>query len=407
MWSRTVAAMAAGCAVAFLTAATAPDQPGGSPFAGPIAEEPSPAPEGSAQPFLHVDRGGRLRMSWLEPRDEGGYRFRIAEYRGMRWTSAATVAEGPTLLANWADVPSIVVTSGDTLAAHWLELGATRGSYFVRLRTSPDGGSTWTDVVTPHRDESASEHGFVSFFEAPGTGLGLVWLDGRLVAERGREGSMTLRATTIAGGQPGDEQVVDLRVCDCCPTSAARTDRGVIVAYRDRTADEVRDISVVRYVDGRWTSPVTVGDDQWRINACPVNGPALAADGRTVAVAWFTMGGGAPRARLAWSSDGGETFGAPIDIEAGTTAGRMGLVLLDADRALVTSIERRGETGPVIVVREVRRNGRMSDSLTVASTASERMFPRVAVTGRRVWFAWTDLRQGAPPQVRLASVRTR
>jgi hypothetical protein len=409
MWTRLAAALlVAGCAAASLAGASQSASTTGTPFAGSVTEEPSPAPEGSAEPFLVVDRNGRVRLSWLESRPGGGHRFRMSENHGAQWSPPTTIVEGANLLANWADVPSIFVTSNDTLAAHWLEIGATRGSYHVRLKTSPDGGRTWTPAVTPHRDASAAEHGFVSFFEAPGAGLGVAWLDGRLIAERGREGSMSLRAAMVSGGQPGEEMVVDLRVCDCCPTAAARTDRGVVVAYRDRTADEIRDISVSRLVDGRWTNATTVANDGWQINACPVNGPAIAASGRTVAVAWFTMADHKPRTRVAFSSDDGETFGAPIEVNAGTTQGRLGLVMLDADRVLVSSIDRAGD-GAQIVVREVRRDGRMSQPVTVAPTTPERTagFPRMVASGRRVWFAWTDAQPGAAPRVRVAMVRTR
>ncbi len=63
------------------------------------------------------------------------------------------------------------------------------------------------------------------------------------------------------------------------------TARGPVVAYRDRSVDEVRDIAVVRRVNGTWTTPAVVHDDHWQIAACPVNGPALASRGDTVVIA--------------------------------------------------------------------------------------------------------------------------
>jgi hypothetical protein len=84
--------------------------------------------------------------------------------------------------------------------------------------------------------------------------------------------------------------LLDRRNCDCCQVAATRTARGPVVAYRDRTEDEVRDIAVVRRVNGAWTEPAIVHDDHWQIAACPVNGPALASRGDTVVIAWFTAG---------------------------------------------------------------------------------------------------------------------
>jgi hypothetical protein len=65
--------------------------------------------------------------------------------------------------------------------------------------------------------------------------------------------------------------------------------------------------------------------------------------------------------------------------------------------------------GAELVVREVRRDGRVGAPVTVAQTTPERTagFPRMVVGGRRVWFAWTDVRPNAPSQVRIATVRVR
>jgi hypothetical protein len=321
MWSRLAFALIVTAALISTPtgAAQAPAQ--GSPFAGAIAEESSPAPAGSAQPNLTVDRQGRVWLSWLEVRPEGGHRFRLSSLHASGWSAPTTIAEGTQFVANWADFPSIFATSSGMLAAHWLERSG-RGSYAygVRVRTSPDGGRTWSAPLTPHADDSPTEHGFVSFFEAPGSDLGLVWLDGRDMsgghgappAAGGHGGgSMTLRARTLANGKLGDEMLVDARVCDCCQTAAARIDGGVIVAYRDRSDREVRDIAVSRFVNGAWSTPAPVHADNWEINACPVNGPAVDARGRSVAVAWYTLAGGSstglgangPRAKAAFSHD--------------------------------------------------------------------------------------------------------
>jgi hypothetical protein len=404
MWTRLVSALLLGV---FATANPAGlGQDGGgprSPFGDHIAAAASPAGPGSMAPSLAVDRSGRIWLSWLEARPEGGHRFRIASLLGSTWTQPVTVAEGETLLANWADVPSVFVTSSNTIAASWLERGPGRGAYGIRLRTSSDEGRTWTPAVTPHRDEARAEHGFVSFFEAPGAGAGLVWLDGRDAAAGG---SMSLRATTLAGGSAGEELVLDSRVCDCCPTSAARIDGGVIVAYRDRSDDEVRDMSVVRFLNGSWSAPSTVHADNWRINACPVNGPVVAASGRAVAVAWFTVAGGEPATRIAFSTDAGATFSAPAALAVNSPIGRLGLAMIDADRVLVSSVE-RSEAGTYVVAREVRRNGRMSDAVPVTAISPERAsgFPRLAVSGRLVVFAWTSAGDGKPSQVEIATAR--
>ena len=85
----------------------------------------------------------------------------------------------------------------------------------------------------------------------PGQGLGLAWLDGRQMNEGAHQGmsagNMSLRGALFApDGTQASEVAIDDRVCECCPSAAAVTADGPIVAYRDRTADEVRDIYVSR-----------------------------------------------------------------------------------------------------------------------------------------------------------------
>src|SRR5919197_741880 len=72
-------------------------------------------------------------------------------------------------------------------------------------------------------------------------------------------------------------------------TAPVITSEGVLAAYRNRSDDEVRDIYVSRLVQGRWSEPSVVHADNWRIPACPINGPALAANGRNVAIVWYTV----------------------------------------------------------------------------------------------------------------------
>ena len=122
-----------------------------APFASPIATLTSPAPEGSAQPNLAADRNGRVWLSWLESRSGGGQKFQLASLQGTTWSRAITIGEGTEFLANWADFPSIFVTTSGTLAAHWLQRGVGT-PYGIQLRTSSDGGRTWTPAETPHRD---------------------------------------------------------------------------------------------------------------------------------------------------------------------------------------------------------------------------------------------------------------
>jgi hypothetical protein len=117
------------------------------------------------------------------------------------------------------------------------------------------------------------------------------------------------------------------------------TSDGPIVAYRDRSATEIRDISISRYVNGQWSEPAVMHRDNWQINACPVNGPALSASGRRVAIAWFSAKGEQGHAYAAFSTDAGASFGTPIALDDFSALGRVDVALLDDGSAMATWIE--------------------------------------------------------------------
>ena len=86
---------------------------------------------------------------------------------------------------------------------------------------------------------------------------------------------MGLRATVYGSDRKQQtETLIAPRVCECCSTAAAVTSDGILAAFRGRSGNEVRDIYVARLINGRWSAPAVVHDDGWRIEACPINGPA-------------------------------------------------------------------------------------------------------------------------------------
>lgn len=372
---------------------------------GTVDSLASPAAPGSGEPNLFVASDGRVYMSWLEPADSG-HALRFAVLDGTRWSAPRTIRAGRDFFVNWADFPSIVVLGGGRLAAHWLQRTG-RGSYAygVRIAQSRDGGATWSAPVVPHRDSSPNEHGFVAMWPERGGALGAVWLDGRKFATATHDpaNEMMLVSTTLgATGALGAEVRLDERTCDCCANTAALTADGPVVAYRNRSPEEIRDIYVTRRIGGRWTAGVPVHADGWHIAACPVNGPSIAASGRRVALAWFTAARDTARVQLAFSENAGAAWSAPVRVDGGNPAGRVGVALLGDGSALVTWIERTGGDTAAVRARRVHPDGRLGAARTIATSSAARAsgFPRLVRTGSDVVFAWTV--PGRPSMVRVA-----
>ena len=398
-----VAAAALGALVP--SAATAETEADGALPALTLEALASPAADASLTPFLS-SASGELYLSWLEKTEEG-HVLRVAPWDGEAFQPVRTVRTSDRFFANWADFASVLALGDGRLVAHWLEKAADGTyEYDVWSARSDDGGASWSEPERPHRDGTLSEHGFVSMVEAESGDVEMVWLDGREMVDESTPRDMTLRATTLGADGFGSEQLVDARVCECCQTGMARVGDSLVVAYRDRSPEEIRDIGVVRRVDGRWTEPAILHADGWEIPGCPVNGPQVAASGERVVVAWFTGADEDPRVQLAFSDDGGASFSEPIRVDDGDALGRVDVEWLGPS-ALVTWIERVDGRDGEVRARLMSSDGATGPPLTVARTGSSRAsgFPRMAGApdGRGVVLAWTESydRKG-PSRVRVA-----
>lgn len=370
-----------------------------------------PLPLGASEPSLAPQlsvTGDRALVSWIQTQGRTSL-LKFAERTPSGWSEPRTAASGDDWFVNWADVPSVLRLDGGTLVAQWLQTTDEHlEAYDVRLAFSKDEGRTWSAPMSPHHDGTKTQHGFASLFQPPGGALGLVWLDGRMVdpdPDKGKD-NMSLRAATFdRDGNEVNETLVDDRVCDCCPTAVAMTDDGPVAAFRDRSPEEVRDISVARLADprgGKWTPPATVHADGWKIDACPVNGPAIGARGRQVAVAWMMAKDDQGRAFAAFSNDAGATFGTPIRLDDAASQGRVGIAVMADGSAVASWIEVSGEAAasgppdrrPQLRIRRIDASGARGPAQTVAPAERTSGYPRLARRGDELLLAWTETSDG-------------
>jgi hypothetical protein len=364
---------------------------------------PVPATDGSGMYSLASAADGRVYLSWVESVADG-FALRISALAGARWTEPRTITTGQSWFVNWEDHPSISVLRDGSLLAHWLVTndGKTGSyNYGVHLARSDDGGATWREVASIGTDRVLGYTGFVSIASGPSE-FDIVYLTpptptGRPDAGDLRAGhahTMTLAHARFGlDGRQRSSEVIDLDACTCCTTAAARTDEGVVVAYRDHEQGELRDISIVRDESGTWTAPESVHRDGWRFNGCPTNGPALAARGNHVAVAWFTAAGDVPRLKLAFSDDGGRRFAAPLTIDDGKPTGWPGIVALDDGSVVVSWLVGGGGGMGELRLRRVRASGAMSASMTIATAHASGIqtgVPQMVRSGDSLVIAWRE-----------------
>jgi hypothetical protein len=364
-----------------------------------------PAGTGSAHPQLTSSPKGAI-LSWLD-QDEATTTLRFSERSAGGWSPPRTVSAGNDWFITTADVPSVLRMRNGTLVANWYpSTDETIEAYDTLLSYSRDEGQTWARPFSPHHDRTKTQHGFVSLVEMADGGLGMVWLDGRdqeLNTTDPLGGSMALYfASFDTSWKQSAESIVNARVCECCQTAVVTTAEGVLTAFRDRTSDEVRDIKVSRFDNGKWSQEVSLHDDNWKIDACPVNGPALSARGRQVAAAWFAAPDDNGRAFVAFSQDSGKTWGNAIRLDDEASLGRVDIELLDDGSAIASWVEFANGRSQ-FRVRRVSPSGQRSPAMDVPGAVRASGYPRMTRSGNELILAWTETEGGQ--QVKAAIAR--
>jgi hypothetical protein len=202
--------------------------------------------------------------------------------------------------------PAIVVVWSAKTAA---------GTQLLSAR-SDDAGKTFALPFPLPGSEASGNRGWQSIATDRKGGVATVWLDHREIASSRAATTSTGHAghQHRAGGQkpadgvaraqlsklmfsrlgePGSSRTLTGGVCYCCKTAIA-TDAsgGVYAAWRHVYEGNIRDIAFTKSSDGgrTFSRPVRVSDDNWVLDGCPENGPAIAVDdANRIHVVWPTL----------------------------------------------------------------------------------------------------------------------
>jgi hypothetical protein len=359
----------------------------------------APVAAGSAQPKLFKSVDNQVYLSWVEPAADSSYALRYSRLVKGDWSPPVTVAQGSNWFLNFADLPSMVTLTGGAIAGHWLQDNPRKpDTHDIQISISRDGGNSWSQPVKPHRIPRPTEYGLASMLPFTNDRLFIAWFDGR-----GRPQKTSLRMATVdEQGRVYNNSPIDDKVCGSCPTDAALLSNGLIVAYRDHSDRNFRDISVFRMIDGRKHAPEQVYPDAWRQMTCPVTGPAIDAIGQKVAVAWYTEPLEVRTIKIAFSQDGGERWARPIMVSDDRPAGRLDVAMMDDGSAIVCWVEKVGRHEEIRAQR-IWPDGTKSPE---AEAVTERLrglsgcLPKMVRVGNDLYFAWTE--PSEPTMVRTA-----
>ncbi len=295
----------------------------------------------------------------------------------------------------------------------------------IRMARSRDGGRTFSEPATLQAAEAEGDRGWPALAVNPQGVVHTLWLDHRGLANAKNEAATHDHKSTVydgvamaqrsglyyarPGSTSGSERELTPGVCYCCKTAlVVAPDGAVYAAWRHVYPGNIRDIAMTVSRDGgtTFTLPVRVSQDQWQLNGCPDDGPALAADASgTVHIVWPTVINGAtPEGALFYSTtrDGSHftprlrvpTLGSPKPAHPQIAVDERGRVMIAWDE--VTNGTRTAVA--LHVTRDDSQRVTFGSPVKLAGEESS-MYPVLAATNQGVVAVWTA---GKPGTSRIA-----
>ena len=289
--------------------------------AGPGQRRPPPLAMGAA-----FSPAGEL---WLVALDDKRRLFvQTSADEGRSWREPRVLDTGTDRIAADGETrPKLVFGPAGQAVISYTQLFFKPGAGQIRLLRSDDGGRSFSAAATVHQDRQLISHSLESVaFDARGT-LHTLWVDkrdperlaraaaaalpparagasgtgpGRVGPKVDYRGAAIYRNESVDGGKNfGPDIKLADHSCECCRIALAPASDGSLVAlWRHVFAPNVRDHAFAALAAPPLAEPVRATFDQWAVEACPHQGPGLAAaQGGGYHAVWFGVRGGEGRVR--------------------------------------------------------------------------------------------------------------
>jgi len=269
----------------------------------------------------------------------------------------------------------------------------------IRMIRSEDAGQTFSAPFTLHRDRQVITHRFESvILDAAGT-MHTFWIDKRdqerIRAERGLShqelgrhyrGAAIYRNESLDGGKTfgPDTKVADYS-CECCRIALSLDPNGKPVAmWRHVFEPNIRDHAFWGLASQTMTR---ASFDDWRLDACPHHGPALAPQGKQgFHAVWFGEKSGKPAVRYGQLDLRGQPVHEPRELP--DPSAEHADIVANAETVVISWRGFDGKRTHWRVWRS-RDGGRTFEQRLLGSTTLDNDYPiLISRQGREVWGLW-------------------
>ncbi len=339
------------------------------------------------------DGKGVLWITWVN--NDHVY-VQSSEDKGLSFTAPVMVNAGAEKIEAKGEYrPKIKLDAKGNIYLTWTQKLEGKHSGHIRFSRSTDGGEHFSAPVTVNDNLDNISHRFDSMAIGKNGEIFIAWLDARDVeaakkAGQQFEGSSLYYSWSDDGGQyfyPNKR--IATHTCQCCRLDTAiAPDNTPVITWRHVFEGGIRDHALVKFND--WNTPGDthrVGQDNWKIDACPHHGPGLSiSDSGIYHAAWFSGSPTNSGLFYAYSADAGRHFSAPVNFgKAGTGHPH---VLALGSRVYVGWQEFDGTNNLIKLMKSTDDGKSWSKPEVIAQTAKSGDQPFLVSDGQKVYLSW-------------------
>ena len=329
-----------------------------------------------------------------------GLWYRRTTDGGKTWSTPVRVDHGqspPYNPARGADAQ--LAAAGQQLVAVWSTGGTGWGGTGPLVTAiSTDAGKTWRPGRSPADDNGTGSHGYADLI-ADSRGFHMVWLD-----DRGKAQGLYYAHSSDGGRTWSRNMTIDPVTCECCwNTLAAAADQSLYVLFRGSAP---RDMFMAALPNGasKWQKLAPVGAFNWRIDACPHTGGALAVRGVTLHGLAWTGAEGKQGVYHVTSSDAGRTWSLPKRL--GTSDARHSAIAIANDGSIAAAWDEERADGSIVKVAVSKDAGRSWSAPVLLRSAQPADHPLVFSTRDGFLVLWTEISKSWMSTLKQAMIRS-
>lgn len=327
--------------------------------------------------------GGTVLLAWLESvsakSDTGSdhhaaLHFAILDSATLTWAAKSVLVPLVELPSGAQDSMLSLVSDGMRhVGLSWTALSAPRArNTQVFAIVSADSGASWSapEVLSSGMGQASDS----SLAWSESEGWHAVWLE--------RESAGTSASWTPCQKKLGGSDCDRFTQVQVSPFAAPKLalfpDGSRLLLFRN-FSPEASDPWCMRFWEGGWQSPQTLGREGWKLKTPRREVLRLAQVSPRVATTWFTAADDEPRILLSTSPDGGLRWTSASRVDLGQPIGNPDFVLLEDGTNLVSWLEEQGddESMPAgLFLRRYAPNGS-----TVAPACVLKLNPKLITQG--------------------------